>query len=213
MSNLHRLPIVGKRIEALHGDAPALGPTQDPASKRVFVLAPGVAPVSDAEGDLDGLLQVGDLAREVGKTVRAIHHYESVGLLRPHARSKGRYRLYAKDAIARVRWVGKLHELGMSLAQIQQILTVWGQAASAPEAMRKIRAIYQQKLEEVRTQIARLSILEGEVEASLDYLTTCKTCDPNELVAACSACTNHEETHAEPELVAGIYATAESPKP
>ena len=38
------------------------------------------------------LMQVGDLARETGKTVRAIHLYEELQLLRPAARSKGRTR-------------------------------------------------------------------------------------------------------------------------
>ena len=38
----------------------------------------------------DKLLQVGDLAKASGKTVRAIHHNEELGLLQPHARSKGR---------------------------------------------------------------------------------------------------------------------------
>lgn len=200
MANLHRLPILGTSA------APAWGP---PPS------APGRVAVQDAldgDAELEGLLQVGDLAREVGKTVRAIHHYESVGLLRPHRRSKGRYRLYSRDAVARVRWIGKLHDLGMSLAQIQQILALWEQAPSAPEAMQKIRAMYQQKLEEVRAQIARLTTLEREVGASIEYLDTCKTCDPSELVAACSACTVHDDAAVEPELVAGIYATLENPK-
>src|SRR5438105_2246850 len=75
------------------------------------------------------LLQVGELAREVGKTVRAIHHYESLGLLTPHKRSKGRFRLYAHDAVARVRWIVKLGELGMSLGEIQQIFALWEQSS------------------------------------------------------------------------------------
>jgi MerR family copper efflux transcriptional regulator len=197
MANLHRLPILGST---------AAVPVWGPGPLSIARVEEG------AEDELAGLLQVGDLAREVGKTVRAIHHYESIGLLKPHRRSPGRYRLYAKDAVARVRWIGKLHDLGMSLAQIQQILALWEQAPSAPEAMRQIRAIYQQKLEEVRSQISRLSLLEREVGASLEYLDTCNTCDPNELVAACSDCTNHDDAQAEPELVAGIYATAEQPK-
>src|SRR3977135_1826760 len=71
------------------------------------------------------LLQVGDIARVSGKTVRAIHHYEEVGLLRPHARSKGRYRLYDQASVNRVRWIGKLHDLGLSLSQIQEMVRAW----------------------------------------------------------------------------------------
>lgn len=165
-----------------------------------------VDPVQNEAAQEEELLQVGDLAQRVQKTVRAIHHYESVGLLPPHKRSKGGYRLYSHGAIARVRWIGKLHDLGMSLSEIQQIFALWERAPSAPEAMRKIRAVYHQKLKEVHEQIARLSSLERELHASLQYLDTCNTCDPNELIAACSACTVHDSTEPEPELVAGIYA-------
>src|SRR5580693_6929900 len=128
--------------------------------------------------DGEHLLQVGDIARAAGKTVRAIHHYEEVGLLRPHARSKGRYRLYDQNALARVRWIGKLHDLGLSLGQIQELVEIWEASPSAPGARGRMRAIYTQKLEETRAQIAHLSSLERELEASIDYLDTCDTCDP-----------------------------------
>jgi MerR family transcriptional regulator, copper efflux regulator len=178
------------------------------ARRRVPSAEAGLVPPLEAEADGQAsgeLLQVGDIARVVGKTVRAIHHYEEVGLLRPHARSKGRYRLYDHAAVTRVRWIGKLHDLGLSLAQIQDILAAWEGAPSAPEAMARIRAIYLQKLEETRAQIARLHSLERELGASIDYLDTCDTCDPDELVAACTDCHVRDRTQEEPELVAGIH--------
>lgn len=151
-----------------------------------------------------GLLQVGDLARAAGKTVRAIHHYEELGLLAPSARSKGRFRLYEPSAVARVRWIGKLHDLGMSLAEIRVVLEGWEAAPSAPGAMAKVRGIYAEKLDETRAQIARLVDLERELEASLTYLDTCDRCDPAELVAACSACQVRDAGDLAPELVAGL---------
>lgn len=156
--------------------------------------------------DGERLLQVGDIAKATGKTVRAIHHYEEVGLLRPHARSKGRYRLYDQAALARVTWIGKLHDLGLSLSQIQELVQLWETSPSAPGAMARIRAIYMQKLDETRAQIRHLTTLERELEASVDYLDTCDTCDPAELVRACSCCNHHDRTQPEPHLVAGIHA-------
>jgi len=112
------------------------------------------------EGDEDKLLQVGELARLSGKTVRAIHHYEDLGLLRPDARSKGRFRLYDPNAVIRVRWIGKLHDLGMSLAEIQRVVEAWGSAATPGRAMTQVREMYRAKLAETRTQIAHLAQLE-----------------------------------------------------
>ena len=69
--------------------------------------------------------------------------------------------------------------------------------------MARIRAIYTQKLEETRSQIAHLNALERELASSLDYLDTCDTCDPAELIGACTCCSYHDKP--EPELVAGIH--------
>ncbi|MEZ4297461.1 MAG: MerR family transcriptional regulator [Polyangiaceae bacterium] len=156
----------------------------------------------------DKLLQVGDIAKLSGKTVRAIHHYEELGLLQPHARSKGRYRLYDAGAVARVRWINKMHDLGLSLPQIQEIVRTWESASSAPSAMAAIRDVYHRKLEETRAQIEHLRSLERELRASIRYLDTCDACDPAEIVQACSSCHVHERDQAQPEMVAGIHGNA-----
>jgi DNA-binding transcriptional MerR regulator len=184
--------------------------------KRDLKSDPRHLPVADAQGiagpardDERGekLLLVGDIAKASGKTVRAIHHYEELGLLRPHARSKGRYRLYDQNALSRVRWIGKLHDLGLSLAEIHEMVSAWEKAPSAPGAMAKIRRVYVEKLEETRAQIRHLASLERELEASIGYLDTCGTCDPAELVAACCNCNVHDRSQGEPELVAGIHCS------
>lgn len=197
-----RLPI------AALADTVAVVPALAPA--RADGLAGGRAEaelVGDGDGEGERLLQVGELAKAAGKTVRAIHHYEEVGLLTPHARSKGRYRLYDQAALARIRWIGKLHDLGLSLAQIQAIVSTWERSPSAPHAMAHIKSIYAQKLEETRAQIAHLSSLERELVASIAYLDTCDRCEPDEIVDACTACSHHEPNERAPELVSGIHAS------
>src|SRR5579859_2227124 len=97
-------------------------------------IAGGASTGDGEEGAVDRrqLLQIGDLAREAGKTVRAIHLYEELGLLAPAARSKGRFRLYGSEALIRIRWIGQLQELGFSLGDIQTIVREWEHVESAP---------------------------------------------------------------------------------
>jgi DNA-binding transcriptional MerR regulator len=160
-----------------------------------------------AESSEEDLLQVGDLARLCGKSVRAIHLYEELGLLRPHARSKGRYRLFSQDAVVRVRWIGKLQDLGLSLPTIQNVVREWETSSSAPNAMAKMRHVYREKLASTREQIQRLQALEGELADSLKYLETCDTCDPVRLFPACNCCDLHDHDQTPPELVAGFRVT------
>jgi DNA-binding transcriptional MerR regulator len=151
-------------------------------------------------------LRVGELARRTGKTVRALHLYEEMGLLVPIERSKGGYRLYDADALTRVRWIAKLQAMGFSLNDIQTIARQWEQSGSAPGAMARVDTLLKEKLADTREQIERLQQLECELQASLDYLRTCPTCDPNQIINACSACELHAENEHAPELVAGFSA-------
>jgi MerR family transcriptional regulator, copper efflux regulator len=162
---------------------------------------------SDAEPHAR-LLQVGDLAKAAGKTVRAIHLYEEIGLLRPSARSKGRYRLYGPDALMRARWIGKLQELGLSLSDIRSVVREWENSPSAPGAMSRMSEVYRNKLKETREQIQRLTVLERELAVTLRYLDTCDSCDPAQLLSACSACEKHDCGGHAPELLTGLSAHA-----
>jgi MerR family copper efflux transcriptional regulator len=166
--------------------------------------APGSTPDHQDDGGSEVTMQVGDLARVAGKTVRAIHLYEEIGLLRPAARSKGRFRLYGPDALTRIRWIGKMQDLGFSLHDILAVVREWEELGSAPRAMVQMREAYRRKLEETREQIRKLKGLEHEIEASLDYLDTCEVCEPERLLSACSHCDHHANGHEAPELVAGF---------
>ena len=162
-------------------------------------------PLAESQKEPEEVLQVGDLARESGKTVRAIHLYEELGLLQPMGRSKGGYRLYAQNAPLRIRWIQKLQDMGFSLTDIRTVVRDWEQSGSAPRAMTKMRAVYQKKLEDTRLELEKLARLEGELRKSLEYLDTCDVCEPDRLLSTCSACDHHDcEPGDVPELVAGF---------
>ena len=67
-------------------------------------------------------LKIGELARRTGLTVRALHHYDDIGLLKPSARTDSGYRLYAREDIARLYRIQALQRLDVSLADIGAIL-------------------------------------------------------------------------------------------
>jgi MerR family copper efflux transcriptional regulator len=149
-------------------------------------------------------LLVGDLARRTGKTVRALHLYEELGLLEPADRSKGGYRRYRSDAVTRVEWIARLQDTGLSLPDIRELLAGWNGGSSAPDSMLRLSEVYREKLAETRAQMIRLAALERELESSLAYLETCNTCEPVRTVHACSACDRHECESEAPLMVAGV---------
>lgn len=68
------------------------------------------------------LIQVGELAKRAGITMRALHHYEQTGLLLPSARSAAGYRLYNLADIQRLHTIQALAKAGMELAAIRDLL-------------------------------------------------------------------------------------------
>lgn len=150
-------------------------------------------------------LRVGDLARMTGKTVRAIHLYEELGLLRPARRTRGGFRLYDEVAVQRVRWIDLLHGLGFSLHEMKSLHEGWWRSKLGPQAMGQLKELFQRKLEETRATAARYAELERELLAGLEYLETCGECaTPTAAVAGCLHCSQDHGMEHEPALVAGI---------
>ena len=67
-------------------------------------------------------LKVGELARRTGLTVRTLHHYDEIGLLRPSLHTDTGHRLYTADDVARLQQVMSLRQLGFSLEEIRACL-------------------------------------------------------------------------------------------
>lgn len=152
-------------------------------------------------------LRVGDLARQAGKTVRAIHLYEELGLLEPATRSSGGFRLYHPAAVERVRWIDLLNGLGLSLQETREVLERWWKSDRGPEAMDELRALFGAKLEVTRDNIRRQQQLEQELVKGLTYLETCRVCGEPGAVDRCVGCTQDHGLDAEPALVAGFKGT------
>jgi MerR family transcriptional regulator, thiopeptide resistance regulator len=68
------------------------------------------------------MFTVGDLARLTGVTVRALHHYDELGLVVPSQRSAAGYRLYGDADILRLQQVLLFRELGLPLDEIAAVL-------------------------------------------------------------------------------------------
>jgi MerR family transcriptional regulator, thiopeptide resistance regulator len=67
-------------------------------------------------------LKVGELAKRTGLTIRALHHYDEIGLLKPSLKTEAGHRLYTGGDVARLQQVLSLRQLGFSLEQVRDCL-------------------------------------------------------------------------------------------
>lgn len=151
------------------------------------------------------LLRVGELARAVGKTVRAMHLYEELGLLEPAARSEGGFRLYGDDAVERIRWIIKLQAIGFTLSEIQGFVQDFQAAGSGKQATDRVRAVFRAKQSEIREQIAQLQMIENDLQEAVAYLDSCTACSTDYTPDECGVCGHHGHQHQKaPNLFAGL---------
>ena len=66
---------------------------------------------------------VQQLARLAGVSVRTLHYYDQIGLLKPAGRSPGGYRQYGEEAIVPLQQIMFFREMGFSLDEIKGILS------------------------------------------------------------------------------------------
>jgi DNA-binding transcriptional MerR regulator len=67
-------------------------------------------------------LKVGELARRTGLTVRTLHHYDEIGLLKPSLHTEAGHLLYTGGDVTRLQQVLSLRQLGFSLEQVRDCL-------------------------------------------------------------------------------------------
>lgn len=66
--------------------------------------------------------KVKEVARMVGVTVRMLHHYDDIGLLKPQSVSTAGYRLYSDSDLVRLQQILFFKELDFSLKQIKELM-------------------------------------------------------------------------------------------
>jgi DNA-binding transcriptional MerR regulator len=72
------------------------------------------------------MLTVGALSKRTGLSVRTLHHYHAIGLLRPARRSDAGYRLYSVRDLMRLQQIVLLRSVGLPLAEIRRSLSTGG---------------------------------------------------------------------------------------
>jgi DNA-binding transcriptional MerR regulator/quercetin dioxygenase-like cupin family protein len=82
------------------------------------------------------MYRIGQAARAVGVSPSALRLWERQGLVRP-ARSRGRYRLYSEDDVARLRRVRDLRKARLNAPGIRHVLHDGGTAGPGPHAERR----------------------------------------------------------------------------
>ena len=131
------------------------------------------------------VLQIGEVAKRVGVSVRTIRYYEERGLLAPPIRTSGGVRLYGDADVSRLHFIRRLRILGMSLHEIEEALgrrcDHQGRQERVAHSL-ELLLMEQKRAEEHQALMGRLL---NEVEESLANIRVCATCSAEECPEDC----------------------------
>ncbi len=121
-------------------------------------------------------LTIGRIARDAGTGVETIRFYERQGLLAKPARTTSGYRSYAPEVIRRLRFIRHAKDLGFSLREIKELLSL---RVAPGKSCADVKSRAAGKIAEIDRKIASLA----RMKQALDKLSA--ACSGKGPVTAC----------------------------
>lgn len=117
-------------------------------------------------------LAIGRLAKQAGVNLETVRYYERRGLLPRPPRSASGYRLFPAEAARRLRFIRRAQELGFSLKEIRELLSL---RVSRTTTSAVIRTRAEAKVADIEAKIRSLE----SMKLTLRKLTkVCDGCGP-----------------------------------
>ncbi len=113
---------------------------------------------------MEGGLRIGELARRVGVSAKAIRFYETKHVLPAPTRGTNGYRLYGPEALDMLRFVKQATGLGLTLGEIREIIAI--RRGGRPPCQH-VHRLLQNKARELDRKLQDLIEMRGHIRQSL----------------------------------------------
>lgn len=108
-------------------------------------------------------MNIGQAAKQSGISAKMIRYYESIGLIGPAVRTDSGYRVYSDQDLHTLRFVRRARDLGFSVEQMNELLTLWKDRSRASADVKRIALEHvgelERKAEALREMAATLKHL------------------------------------------------------
>lgn len=118
-----------------------------------------------------GQYRIGELASKVGLTERTIRYYEELGLLESVKRLDGGVRVYTDDDVRRLRYIGKLKTLGLTLQEMLELERMYRHHRSNRSVLPRLVELLDAHLSTLNDRMAELATLRDEIRSYREHVT------------------------------------------
>jgi DNA-binding transcriptional MerR regulator len=108
-------------------------------------------------------LQIGEVAARAGVSVDTIRYYERRKLIKRASRSVGGFRLFAPEAIERIKFIKQAQELGFSLDEVREFLT----DGDGINECRRVRDLLSSKISEIDERMKKMREFRRVLQSNL----------------------------------------------
>jgi DNA-binding transcriptional MerR regulator len=118
-----------------------------------------------------GQYRIGELAAKVGLTERTIRYYEELGLLESVKRLDGGVRVYTDDDVRRLKYIGKLKMLGLTLQEMLELERMYQRHRSNRNVLPRLVELLDAHLTTLNDRMGELAALRDEIRAYREHVT------------------------------------------
>lgn len=112
------------------------------------------------------MLKISELSNQTGLSAHTLRYYEKHGLITASERSAAGYRFYSEKDVRRVEFVRKARNIGFSLDDIGQLLSI--RVDKQSHSCQEVTDITRNKLEEVNAKIVELESMQNTLSILLE---------------------------------------------
>ena len=118
-----------------------------------------------------GRYRIGELAAKLGLTERTIRYYEELGLLESVKRLEGGVRVYTDDDVRRLRYIGKLKTLGLTLQEMLELERMYRHHRSNRSVLPRLIELLDAHLATLNDRMGELAALRDEIRSYREHVT------------------------------------------
>ncbi|MBI2849456.1 MAG: MerR family transcriptional regulator [Chloroflexi bacterium] len=130
-------------------------------------------------------LQIGELARRAGVSIRTVRYYEEKGLLNPSGLTSGGIRLYNQQDLNRLIFIRRLKTLGLNIEEIKMSLGIFETSPEQKVRVERTLELLRLQKEKLKEELTRLTEMAKEIENSERLVTRCLSCRAPKCPAHC----------------------------
>ena len=110
-------------------------------------------------------MNIGQAAAQSGVSAKMIRHYEQIELIPKADRKDSGYRDYSNSDVHRLRFIRRARDLGFAVAEIQALLSLWGDRSRQSADVKRIAKTH---IEDLRERIDSLEQMAATLQRLID---------------------------------------------